>query len=255
MRFPAAVAFVLLAAVTSFGQPQKSTREEEKQHRLALDHYEKGRDAMSAERFQEAVEEFKAAIQLDPLLTLAHYRKGQAHMALKEYAQAEHAFIACREAHATLAGMQLSNREEVERRRADEVDQLQNELQMIQQGTSKNQNPNRPNQIQQSIAELERNRRKGGSEAPAPPAEISVSLGSAYFRQGKMDLAELEWKAATVANPKLGEAHNNLAALYLMSQKLDDAEKELELAEKAGYHVHPRLKDDIKNARKSSSSK
>jgi tetratricopeptide (TPR) repeat protein len=256
MRFPAAAAaFVLLAASTSFAQREMKDSKQEKDNKLALEHYEKGRDAMASERFQEAVEEFKAAVQLDPLLTLAHYRKGQAHMALKEYAQAEQAFLACRQAHATLAGMQFSNREEVERRRADEVDQLNNELAMIQQGTNKNNNPNRPNQIQQRIAELERNRRKGGSEAPAPPAEIAVSLGSAYFRQGKMDLAEKEWREAAAANPKLGEAHNNLAALYLMSQKVDAAEKELELAEKAGYHVHPRLKEDIKNARKSSSAK
>jgi tetratricopeptide (TPR) repeat protein len=97
MRCSAAAALVLLAAVTSFAQHQSTDGlQQEKDHKLALDHYEKGRDAMSSERFQEAVEEFKAAIQLDPLLTLAHYRKGQAHMALKEYAQAEHAFIACR---------------------------------------------------------------------------------------------------------------------------------------------------------------
>jgi Flp pilus assembly protein TadD len=47
-----------------------------------------------------------------------------------------------------------------------------------------------------------------------------------------MDLAEKEWRTAAVANPKLGEAHNNLAALYLITQKLDDAEKEVDLAEK-----------------------
>ena len=58
-----------------------------------------------------------------------------------------------------------------------------------------------------------------------------------------------------MTNPKLGEAHNNLAALYLMTQKIEEAEKELDLAEKAGYHVNPRLKDDIKNARKSTSAK
>ena len=35
-----------------------------------------------------------------------------------------------------------------------------------------------------------------------------------------------------------------------MSSQLDDAEKELKLAEKAGYAVNPRLKEDIKKARK-----
>jgi hypothetical protein len=48
----------------------------------------------------------------------------------------------------------------------------------------------------------------------------------------------------------LGEAHNNLAALYLMANQLEDADKELKLAEKAGYPVNPKMKDDLKKARK-----
>jgi Flp pilus assembly protein TadD len=67
--------------------------------------------------------------------------------------------------------------------------------------------------------------------------------------------AEKQWKAAVDANPRIGEAHNNLAALYLMSSQLDDAEKELKLAEKAGYPVNPRLKEDVKKARKAAPSK
>jgi hypothetical protein len=39
-----------------------------------------------------------------------------------------------------------------------------------------------------------------------------------------------------------------------MTSRLDDAEKELKLAEKAGYPVHPRLKEDIKKARKAAPS-
>lgn len=251
MRFPVAVAFVLLAAASSFATT--GTLAEKERRRQAVDHYEKGRDLMSGERFEEAVSEFKAAIEFDPLMTLAYFRKGQAHMALKEYAQAEQAFVGCRQAYENLAGLQLSNREEAERRREEQIQQLENEIRLTQTGQLKGPGgsiASRSAQLEQQIAELKRNRRKGGQEAPAIPAELSVSLGSAYFRQGKMDLAEKEWKTAAVANPKLGEAHNNLAALYLITQKFDDAEKELELAEKAGYHVNPRLKDDIKSARK-----
>jgi hypothetical protein len=40
-----------------------------------------------------------------------------------------------------------------------------------------------------------------------------------------------------------------------MGNQIEDAEKELKLAEKAGYPVHPRLKDDIKKARKDTGSK
>jgi tetratricopeptide (TPR) repeat protein len=177
-------------------------------------------------------------------------------MALKEYAQAEQAFVACRQSYENLAGLQLTNTEEAERRRDEEIQELENEIQQIASGQAKTSaSANLSQQLQQRVSELRRNRRKGGNEAAAIPAELNVSLGSAYFRQGKMDLAEKEWRTAAGTNPKLGEAHNNLAALYLITQKLDEAEKEVDLAEKAGFHVNPRLKDDIKTARKSSSVK
>ena len=251
MHIPLSAAFVLLTAA---GPAAPITSEQ--QRLQAVEHYEKGRDLMSSERFEEAAAEFKAAIELDPLFTLAYYRKGQAHMALKEYAQAEQAFVGCRQAHENLAGMQLSNREEFERRREDQIQELENEQRLMETGqlSGSRSASKRNTQMAARVRELQNDRRKSGIEAPAIPAELSVSLGSAYFRQGKMDLAEKEWKTAAVANPKLGEAHNNLAALYLMTARLDDAERELKLAEKAGYPVHPRLKDDIEKARKSSTS-
>jgi len=252
MRLSVAIVMLALGALPALAQ--KSQREGEQQHRQALDHYKKGQDNMSSERLEQAVQEFKAAIALDPLLTLAHYRLGQAHMALKDYAQAERAFLGCREAYEKVASLQFTNREEVERRRDEEIDQLENQLGLLQSGQIKNNNPSVPLQLQQQIDELRRNRRKGVSDAPRIPAEVSVSLGSAYFRQGKLAEAEKEWKAAEDANPRMGEAHNNLAALYLMTSRLDDAEKELKLAEKTGYPVHPRLKEDIKKARKAATS-
>jgi tetratricopeptide (TPR) repeat protein len=245
MRRPLAAAVILLAAARSFAT-QTETLVEKERRRQAMDHYQKGRDAMTTERFEEAVAEFKAAIDLDPLHSIAYFRKGQAHMTLKEYAQAEQAFLGCRRAHENLAGLLLSNSEEVEREREEVNRGLENEVLHAPIVANPDQRvPSRPSTLEQDIFKLKRQRRKT-EEATAVPAELNVSLGSAYFRQGKMDLAEKEWKTAVIANPKLGEAHNNLAALYLMTQKFDDAEKELELAEKAGYHVHPRLKEDIK---------
>jgi tetratricopeptide (TPR) repeat protein len=251
MHLPLSAAFVLLTAAG----PAAPISSEQSQ-RLAVEHYERGRDAMLTERFEEAVAEFKAAIELDPLFTLAYFRKGQAHMTLREYAQAEQAFLGCRQAHENLAGLRLSNSEEFERRREEQIQSLENEQRLIETGQlgGSRSASKRNTQMAARVSELRRNRRKDASEAPAIPAEVLVSLGSAYFRQGKMDLAEKEWKTAALANPKLGEAHNNLAALYLISAKVDDAERELKLAEKAGYPVHPRLKDDIEKARKSRTS-
>lgn len=253
MRLHFAVAIFVLAALPAFAQ--KHTREEEQRQRQALDHYKKGQDAMASERLEQAVKEFQAAIELDPLMVLARYRLGQAHMSLREYSLAEQDFLGCRDAYEKIASLQFTNTEELERRRTQEIEQLQNQLSLIQTGQTKNNNPSVPQQIQQRIDDLNRNRRKGGTDTVSVPPEVYVSLGSAYFRQGKLPEAEKQWKTAADANPKLGEAHNNLAALYLLTSQLDNAEKELKLAEKAGYPVNPRLKDDIKKAGQSATSK
>jgi tetratricopeptide (TPR) repeat protein len=248
----AVLAIVALAGASD----KKPTREEEQAQRQAMEHYKKGQDAMASERLDQATREFKAAVDLDPLMAVAHFRLGQAHMALKEYALAEKDFIGCREAYEKIASFQFTDQEELERRREQEIDQLQNQLGLIQSGQMKTNNPSIPIQIQQRIDELQRNRRKGGTDnTPPVPAEVYVGLGSAYFRQGKLEAAEKEWKTAASNNPKLGEAHNNLAALYLMGNQLDEADKELKLAEKAGYAVNPKMKDDLKKARKAAGLK
>jgi tetratricopeptide (TPR) repeat protein len=248
MRLYLSIAIVALGVLPA--SAQKNTGEEEQRQRQAWDHYQKGQGLMTAERLEQALREFQAAIELDPLFTLAYFRLGQAHMSLKEYPAAEKDFRSCREAYEKIASLQFTDREEVERRRDKEIEELQNYLSLVQSGQFKATNPSLPMQISQHIDELQRNRRKGAADVVSVPAEVALSLGSACFRQGKLAEAEKEWKTAASTNPKLGEAHNNLAALYLMSSQLDDAEQELKLAEKAGYPVNPRLKDDIKKARK-----
>ena len=61
-----------------------------------------------------------------------------------------------------------------------------------------------------------------------------------------MEMAETEWKAAIAVKPKLGEAHNNLAVIYMQTGRLKDAEQSIKNAEKAGFRVNPRLKEDLK---------
>ena len=170
MRIPAAAVLMMLAAAPGFAM-QKSDAQRDKDRQVALDHYQKGRDAMAGERLEDAVAEFKAATSIDPLFSLAYFREGQAHMALKEYAQAEQAFVACRQSYENLAGLQLTNTEEAERRRDEEIQELENEIQQIASGQAKTSaSANLSQQLQQRVAELRRNRRKGGNEAAAIPA-------------------------------------------------------------------------------------
>jgi Flp pilus assembly protein TadD len=82
------------------------------------------------------------------------------------------------------------------------------------------------------------------------PAFVSLALGSAYFRFGKLEDAEREYKAALEVDPRAGEAHSNLAVVYLETGRYADAERAVVAAEKAGFTVHPQLKQDIDSRKK-----
>ena len=71
-------------------------------------------------------------------------------------------------------------------------------------------------------------------------------MGSAHFRSGDRDSAVAEWRAAVEANPTLGEAHNNLAVIHMLSGRKTEAETAVKLAEKSGFKVNPQLKADIR---------
>ena len=82
------------------------------------------------------------------------------------------------------------------------------------------------------------------------PAYVSLSYGSAQFRMGNLVEAEKAYKEAIAADARSGEAHNNLAVVYLETGRLDEAEKSVQAAERAGFNVHPQLKEDIRKRRK-----
>ena len=63
-----------------------------------------------------------------------------------------------------------------------------------------------------------------------------------------MPNAEKEYKTAIATNPKIGESHNNLAVVYMLTDRLSEAEAEMRQAEKVGYPVHPQFKQDPKAA-------
>ena len=84
---------------------------------------------------------------------------------------------------------------------------------------------------------------------PEPvPAWLSLALGSAYFRSNALADAEREYRAAIEVDSKLGEAHNNLAVVYMTTGRYPQADAEVKAAEKNGFRVNPQLKEDIKKA-------
>jgi Tfp pilus assembly protein PilF len=232
------LAAALLALKTAAGAQQIAT---EQNRREALQSYRVGQEFLSGEQFEKAAEQFSKAVQKDGLLTLAHYSLGQSYMALRRYVSAAKAYGDCLEAFKALHSLQQSHRFEVERQRDDEIKELRENIRSLSQA---GQNL-RATQAEARLRDLER--QKTALEAAfQPPAEVLLALGSALFRNGDAPAATLQWEAAIVSNPKLGEAHNNLAVVYMQTGRLADAEREIKLAEKNGFRVNPQFKDDLK---------
>ncbi len=225
----------------------------ERDARDAVKHYRAGQDALTHELYDQAEQEFKQAVKLDPLLVGAHHGLGQTMMATKRYPEAVDAFVAAREAFSRGQQLEASNAMTMQRRLDDQIKALQDDVAAAQRAA-------RPDRLdiqqaitrnQDQIKTLQSLRNRGG-ESPLPtPHWLSLALGSAYFRTGNMAEAEKAYRAALEEKPDLGEGHLNLGVVCMLTGRLDEADAEVALAEKAGVRVPQGLKDELKKRRAS----
>jgi tetratricopeptide (TPR) repeat protein len=216
----------------------------------ALRYFRIGQELLSSEQFEKAIAAFSRAVENDRLLSIAHYGIGQASMNLRRFASAAKAYKDCIEAMRVLHDVEQTSKFDVDRRREDEIHELQTVLNQSTRGTPA---PARL-QMEQRLRDLQDQKRSIGVTF-RPPAEVLLALGSAYCRNGETEAAEANWKAAIEVNPKYGEAHNNLAVIYMQSGRLAEGEEEVKLAEKNGFHVNPQFKADLKDRQKAAAGR
>jgi Tfp pilus assembly protein PilF len=238
---------LVLVCLLMVGSGAATLSAQDANQKLAIRHLRLGQDALQSERFEEAEREFKQAVELDPILELAHYGLGQTYMATRRYVEAVRAFVNTREAFHRAAADQMVNGVEAEQRIDDQIRSLRDQRHALESGRVRSSTnlASKLTQIDDQIRQLEAMRRRDRSAAPQTPAYISVALGSAYFRTNAFADAEREWRAALLADPKLGEAHNNLAVVLMLTGRLDEAEREVQLAEKNGHRVSDGFKADL----------
>jgi tetratricopeptide (TPR) repeat protein len=220
----------------------------------ARDHYQRGNEALHNEKYEVAEQEFQASIKLDPTFELSRYGLGQTYMAMKRYPEAVAAFQKCRDVfHANSvadAGNQLARDQRID----DTIKELEDQKRIYQQPSNIRGSvnaglaQNRVQQINVQLTSLQDARHRQVTGEEPTPAWLSLGLGSAYFRSSAFADAEREYKNAITVDPKLGEAHNNLAVVYLMTNRASEASAELTAAEKAGFKVNPQLKEDVRAA-------
>jgi tetratricopeptide (TPR) repeat protein len=245
-RWMLATAFVSALTATAAAQHVA----DEQSRREAVRHYHAGQELMAGEKFDRAAEEFTKAIQNDRLFMLAYYFLGQAHVNQQRYDSAIKAYKDCIEACRAIYALRQTDRFEAERRRDDDVRALRETVATARAQAIRTPGSGlslRATQLEQQMQSLERDR--SSIEGPfQAPAGVLLALGSAFFHNGQIDQAEYEWQAALQVNPKLGEAHNNLAVVFMRTGRLAAAADELRLAERYGVRVNPQFKKDLKQA-------
>lgn len=217
--------------------------------------YRLGLENMKAEAWNEAANAFRAASEIDPTFEVAFYMLGRVHMAQKKFPEAVAAYEKCRDLYQTQAGRQFSSAQERVRYQDTRLREIDEVIRSYQSGPQTMQTADAIRQLQNRRRELEESMSRGQTTMTletAVPSYVSTSLGSAYFRMGKLADAEREYNAAIAADAKAGEAFSNLAVVYMETGRLDAAERSISAAEKVGFKVHPQLKAEIrarKNAR------
>ena len=230
----------------------------------ALRSFRAGEESLAAGAWDEAAARFADAARLDALLPFAHYGLGQAHMGAQRYAQAVRAFADSREAFRCLASATAAERAETGKRIDGQIRELREALRNIERerlvrGSVKWKEINdqttgsvgdaalSAQKIEGALRDLERG--KAGLARGDIPAEVHMALGNAHFQSGSLPDAEREFLAALRADPRSGDVQNNLAVVYMLTGRLDEAEQAVKRAEKAGVPVNPRLREEIQKRR------
>jgi tetratricopeptide (TPR) repeat protein len=242
------IAILLVAPLTALAQtPSPGARERARvPYRIGLDNFK-------VEAWDEAVKAFKEAVDIDPAFEMAYYMLGRTHMAQKKYADASTAYEKCRGLYQQQGGRQYANANERQRNRDTQLREIDEMIRLSQSQASLGRVQDAILQLQNRRREIEEAMSRGNTTMTlnlSIPAYVSMALGSAYFRMGKLAEAEKEYRAAIEADGKAGEAYSNLAVVLMETGRLDDAEKSIKAAENVGFKVHPQLKEEIKNRRK-----
>ena len=219
-----------------------------------MGHHRRGWQYLRNEDWASAREEFQQAIRIVEVFPTAYYGLGKAHMGAREYAAAVTSFSTSRDQYLMLIGRDFTSQLEAKQRRQDQIQELRSLIDELrtQPGMSTISATARSRQLRdftEYLRQLEDTERSGHSLSRdvAVPAEIYLSLGSALFRSNRFPEAEAEYLNALKVNKDFGEAHNNLAVIYMMKYRYQDALTHLKAAEKAGYRVNPELKEQIKS--------
>ena len=227
----------------------------------AVARFKEGEAALQESKWPQAEAALLKAVAFDPRMALAHYGLGQSYMELRRFPEAVQAFTTSREVFRCARAIS----DEERKRREGEILELREALrtadqqrlgELLARWKEANGDVRTPGDrartvrvLEQRLAELESALKFGD---PAPIG-VTLALGTAHFQTGAIADAEREFRAVLARDPKSGDAHNNLALVCMLTGRLEEAEREMAAARKAGILVNPRLKEEIERRKREQS--
>lgn len=243
-----ALLIVILSAVAAVNATAQTAAERQRarvQDKL-------GWEDMRAEAWDKAIKSFQNAIAIDPTFEVPYYGLGRAYMALKNFSSAIVAYERCRDLYRAQAGRQFTNAQEAQRYRQDRLTEIDEQLRQAQSGPTTAARLEMVRQLQNVRRDIQENIQRGNDMTieSSVPAWVSLGLGSAYFRAGRLAEAEREYKATLASDPRSGEAHSNLAVVYFETGRYAEAAASLQAAKRTGFKVNPELERAIREKAK-----
>ena len=211
-----------------------------------------GWEDMRAEQWERAIKSFQSAIAIDPAFEIPYYGLGRAYMALKNFRYAITSYERCRDLFRAQAGRQFANVQEAQRYRRDRITEIDEQIRQVQSLRPTPQQADMLRQLQDQRRDIQESITRGSdtSLAPTVPAYVSLALGSAYFRAGRLIDAEREYKETIETDRRSGEALSNLAVVYFETERFELALTSIQAAKKAGFRVNPELERAIRSKQK-----
>ena len=234
---------IVIALISGIAAAQTSV-----ERQRAMPYFKKAWEFMRAESWPEAAKAFQQAIDTDHEYEDAYYGLGLASMRMKKYGDAIPAYVKCRDLYRAQAGKQFTNSQDAQRHRQDRLVEIDEQIRLTQTGPQSLTSQDRVRQLQDQRRQIQDYISRGNNVTVdnSVPSFVYADLGSAYFRTEQWADAEREYKLALAVQPKSGAVLNNLAVLYLQTGRYQEADDAVKAAEKAGFKVHPQLKQDIK---------
>ena len=198
---------------------------------------------LESELFEDAAKAYSEAIALEPMYFMAHYGLGRARMRQKDYAAAIASFEQARRVFEERTELVRGRRAAADAERAARAASRQatQSTRGASGGTGGRGTPDLPVNVDPGYSAVT-------DPIPELPPGLTLALGSAYFRSGRIADAEREYRAAIAAEPKLNEARINLAVVLLMTGKPTEAQDEIDVLKRAGAKLPAGLEMDIARA-------